>query len=404
MHVSRLMLKDKKILLGVCGSIAAYKAALLIRLLVKAGADVKVIMTPGSVNFITPLTLSTLSKNPVLTDYFQVRTGEWNNHVDLALWADFIVIAPASANTIAKFAVGVCDNLLSAVYLSAKSKVYIAPAMDLDMWVHPATQANIEKLISYGNIIINPASGELASGLIGEGRLAEPEDIVQFLISDISKALPLLGKRALVTAGPTYEAIDPVRFVGNYSSGKMGFAIAEELANKGAEVTLISGPASEQPPLNLKLISITSTDEMLEAVERNFVKSDIIVMSAAVADYKPKKEALEKIKKVDTEFSLELTKTPDILTLLGEKKSSKQILIGFALETENEEENAIKKLNRKNLDFIVLNSLRDKDAGFKSDYNKITIINRDLTKESFALKTKKEVAVDICRKIFQLLK
>jgi phosphopantothenoylcysteine decarboxylase/phosphopantothenate--cysteine ligase len=398
------MLKNKNILLGVCGSIASYKSATLIRLLVKHGANVRVIMTKDACNFIAPLTLSTLSKQPVLTEYFDSQTGSWNNHVELGLWADIFIIAPASANTLAKFANGICDNLLSAVYLSAKCLVYFAPAMDLDMWKHPGTQKNINSLISYGNLMIKPAYGELASGLTGEGRMAEPEDIIKFIHDKYGAGLPLKGKKALVTAGPTYEAIDPVRYIGNHSSGKMGFAIAEELANLGAEVVLVSGPT------NLKLnnkaierIDITSAEEMLQACLSNFKNSHISILSAAVADYKPKKTETLKIKKDSTEFTLELTKTPDILATLGREKKAGQMLIGFALETNNELENAIKKLEKKNLDFIVLNSMNDKGAAFKNDTNKITIIDRDQKIETFDLKSKNEVAVDICKKILDLI-
>jgi phosphopantothenoylcysteine decarboxylase/phosphopantothenate--cysteine ligase len=398
------MLKNKNILLGVCGSIASYKSATLIRLLVKHGANVRVIMTKDACNFIAPLTLSTLSKQPVLTEYFDSQTGSWNNHVELGLWADIFIIAPASANTLAKFANGICDNLLSAVYLSAKCPVYFAPAMDLDMWKHPGTQKNINSLISYGNLMIKPAYGELASGLTGEGRMAEPEDIIKFIHDKYGAALPLKGKKALVTAGPTYEAIDPVRYIGNHSSGKMGFAIAEELANLGAEVVLVSGPT------NLKLnnkaierIDITSAEEMLQACLPNFKNSDISILSAAVADYKPKKAETLKIKKDSTEFTLDLTKTQDILATLGREKKAGQMLIGFALETNNELENAIKKLEKKNLDFIVLNSMNDKGAAFKNDTNKITIIDRDQKIETFDLKSKNEVAIDICKKILDLI-
>ncbi|HEY1056497.1 MAG TPA: bifunctional phosphopantothenoylcysteine decarboxylase/phosphopantothenate--cysteine ligase CoaBC [Emticicia sp.] len=398
------MLKGKKILLGVCGSIASYKSAILIRLLVKAGANVKVIMTEDATHFITPLTLSTLSKNPVYVKYFKQDTGEWNNHVELGLWADLFIIAPASANTLAKLANGLCDNLLSATYLSAKCTVYFAPAMDLDMWKHSATQNNIRRLQSYGNILINPAHGELASGLVGEGRMAEPEEIIDFLSLSITRKLPLEGKKALVTAGPTFEAIDPVRFIGNHSSGKMGYAIAEELHQQGADVTLVSGPTSLL--LNhssIRRIDITSSEEMAEQVIKGFPESDITVMSAAVADYKPKEIASKKIKKDTTEFSIDLVKTTDILSQLGQSKKDNQILIGFALETNDEEENAIKKLQKKNLDFIVLNSLRDEGAGFKGDSNKITIIDKNLKKENFELKSKKDVAADICNKIIELV-
>lgn len=398
------MLEGKNILLGVCGSIASYKSAILTRLLIKAGANVKVIMTEDATHFITPLTLSTLSKNPVFVQYFKQDTGEWNNHVELALWADLYIIAPASANTLAKLANGLCDNLLSATYLSAKCPIYFAPAMDLDMWKHFATQENIRKLQSFGNILINPSYGELASGLVGEGRMAEPEQIVDFLLKEVKKKLPLVGKRALVTAGPTYEAIDPVRFIGNHSSGKMGFALAEELYHKGAEVTLVSGPTSLQVQgTSIKRIDVTSASEMAEQVIKYFPESDITIMSAAVADYRPKEIALSKIKKESSEFTIELVKTTDILSTIGLSKRTNQILVGFALETNDEEVNAIKKLNKKNLDFIVLNSLQDKGAGFKGDSNKVTFIDRDLKKEVFKLKPKKEVAVDICQRIIGLV-
>ena len=398
------MLKNKNILLGICGSIAAYKAAALTRLVVKAGANVKIVMTRDAASFITPLTLATLSKNPVLVEYFKPNTGEWNNHVELGLWADLMIIAPASANTLAKLANGICDNLLSAVYLSARCPVYLAPAMDLDMWKHPATQTNIHKLVEYGNILINPAYGELASGLTGEGRMAEPENIMEFLATELSTGKPLAGKKALVTAGPTYEAIDPVRFIGNHSSGKMGFAIAEELADLGALVTLIAGPVSIQlSNEHIKRIDVTSAEEMLEAVQQNFEESDITVMSAAVADYKVENPAENKIKKSAPQLDLQLSKTTDILATIGKQKRNGQLLVGFALETNNEEDNAIKKLNSKNLDFIVLNSLRDPGAGFKGDNNKITIIDRHLNKQSFELKSKSEVATDICQKIVDLI-
>lgn len=398
------MLTNKNILLGVCGSIASYKSAILTRLLVKAGANVRIVMTRDASNFITPLTLSTLSKQPVLTEYFDPQTGSWNNHVELGLWSDLMIIAPASANTLAKFANGLCDNLLSAVYLSAKCPVYFAPAMDLDMWKHPATQKNISSLISYGNILINPAYGELASGLIGEGRMAEPEEIVRFIENELKKKLPLIGKKALVTAGPTYEAIDPVRFIGNHSSGKMGFALAEKLSALGAEVTLISGPTS----LDLKnktivRIDVNSAEEMLNAALSYFPDSDISIMSAAVADYKPKEVSSIKIKKKIDDFQLPLVKTQDILATLGSQKKQGQILVGFALETNDEEANAIGKLQRKNLDFIVLNSMNDKGGTFRNDNNKITIIDSELNKEVFDLKPKDQVAADICKKILDLI-
>lgn len=394
-----------KVILGICGSIAAYKSAALVRLLVKGGADVKVVMTPDATNFITPLTLSTLSKNPVLVDYFIPETGEWNNHVELGLWADLMLIAPASANTMAKMANGLCDNLLMAVYLSAKCPVYFAPAMDLDMWKHTATQDNIDKIQSFGNILIPPGTGELASGLHGEGRMAEPEEIEAFIIADIKKKLPLANKKALVTAGPTYEAIDPVRFIGNHSSGKMGFAIADELVALGADVTLIAGPTAQvSQQKSIKRVNVTSAAEMLEACVQYFKDSVVCVMSAAVADYTPVTVADKKIKKKDTGFTIDVKKTTDILSELGKQKQSGQLLVGFALETNDEEINAIDKLQRKNLDFIVLNSLKDEGAGFKGDTNKITIIDKDLQKTAYALKSKNEVARDICTKIIELIK
>ena len=399
------MLTNKNILLGVCGSIASYKSASLTRLLIKAGANVKIVMTSDACNFITPLTLSTLSKNLVLTEYFDPKTGNWNNHVELGLWADIFIIAPTTANTLAKFANGICDNLLAAVYLSAKCPVYLAPAMDLDMWKHPATQKNINSLISNGNFIINPAYGELASGLTGDGRMAEPEEIIELISQELKKKLPLAGKKALVTAGPTYEAIDPVRFIGNHSSGKMGYAIAEELSALGANVTLISGPSAlKLVDKNIIRIDVTSAKEMLEASVSNFPGTDISILSAAVSDYRHKEVSALKIKKYSPAFELELVKTSDILTTLGQKKKAGQILVGFALETDNEVANAIKKLEKKNLDFIVLNSLSDEGGAFKNDNNKITIIDRDHHKENFDLKPKNEVAIDICKKILDLLK
>jgi phosphopantothenoylcysteine decarboxylase/phosphopantothenate--cysteine ligase len=399
------MLEGKNVVLGICGSIAAYKSASFIRLLVKIGACVQVVMTPDATNFITPLTLSTLSKNPVLVDYFIPETGEWNNHVELSLWADLFVIAPASANTIAKMANGLCDNLLLAVYLSAKCPVYFAPAMDLDMWKHDATQENISKLQAFGNILIPPGYGELASGLHGEGRMAEPEELIAFLSSDIKKKLPLADQKILVTAGPTYEAIDPVRFIGNHSSGKMGFAIADELTLLGADVILVTGPTAQvSKQRSVKRIDITSAAEMLEACIRHFKDSKACIMSAAVADYTPVSVSQQKIKKQNQNFSVEVKKTTDILSTLGEQKKAGQLLVGFALETSDEEKNAVEKLQKKNLDFIVLNSLNDKGAGFKKDTNKITIIDRHLEKTTYDLKSKTEVAKDICNKIVELIK
>ncbi len=397
------MLDNKNILLGVCGSIASYKSALLVRLLVKAGANVKVIMTKDALSFITPLTLSTLSKNEVLFNYYDEKTGNWNNHVDLALWADLIVIAPITANTLAKFANGICDNLITATYLSAKSPVYFAPAMDLDMWQHPSTSNNVNQLLNFGNLLISPGFGELASGLNGEGRMAEPEEIVEFIIDKFTKQ-PLNGKKALVTAGPTYEQIDPVRFIGNHSSGKMGFALAEELNNLGAEVVLICGPTHQVTKLkNISRIDVTSAEEMLNACLANFDSYDICIMSAAVADYKALNIAPEKIKKSDDIFNIALQRTTDILQTLGKKKTKKQVLVGFALETHNEEIFAKEKLVKKNADFIVLNSLNDEGAGFKGDNNKIKIIDRDFKITSYELKPKKEVAKDICQKILELI-
>ena len=396
------MLAGKKILLGVTASIAAYKSAVLIRLLIKEGASVKVIMTPSSQEFITPLTLATLSKNPVLTDFVKDNTCEWNNHVDLGLWADAFVIAPASANTIAKMANGLCDNLLLASYLSARCHVFLAPAMDLDMFQHGATQANLKKIQSFGNSIIQPTFGELASGLIGTGRMAEPEEIVKSLQTFFNNGQRLKGKKVLVTAGPTHEAIDPVRFIGNHSTGKMGFAIAEALANEGAEINLISGPTQQHtihPLVNVQ--TVTSAEEMFNACNQYFATTDIAVLSAAVADYRPIVKASQKIKKKDEVLTLELTKTHDIAASLGKQKSNGQIIVGFALETEEEKANALKKLESKNFDLIVLNSLNDKGAGFGHDTNKVTIIDRQHQTHSFDLKTKKEVAHDIVEAIIQ---
>lgn len=394
-----MSLANKNIVIAVCGSIAAYKIAHLTRLLVKEKASVQIIMTKEAAEFITPLTLSTLSNNPVLIDYFDPKTGEWNNHVHIGLQADLILVAPATANTIGKLANGICDSLLTAVYLSAKCPVFIAPAMDLDMWKHPSTQNNIRLLQSYGNTIIHPGNGELASGLIGEGRLAEPEEMLHFIEKSFSIDLPLIGRQALVTAGPTHEAIDPVRFIGNHSSGKMGYALAKQLSELGAQVTLISGPTALESPKNVHRISITSAQEMLEAVEQYFIQSDIIVMSAAVADYTPIEVATQKIKKKEDHFAISLKKTTDILATVGNKKTEKQLLIGFALETEHEIENAKSKLIRKNLDLIVLNSMQDKGAGFATDTNKVTVIDRFEHIQEYTLKSKEEVAKDICQLI-----
>ncbi len=397
------MLKNKNIILGVCGSIAAYKSAFLVRLLVKAGANVKVILTPDGSNFITPLTLATLSKNPVYTQYFEAETGVWSNHVELGLWADLLVIAPISANTLSKLSNGICDNLLTAVYLSAKCPVYVAPAMDLDMWKHESTQQNIARIESFGNTVISPAKGELASGLYGEGRMAEPEEIISFLETALKKQLPLYGKKAMVTAGPTYEPIDPVRFIGNHSSGKMGFALADALAALGASVTLISGPTAQKSTQPLTRIDVVTAADMYQACHSFFGETDITVMCAAVADYKPKKIATQKIKKQENNLVLELEKTTDILASLGRSKTKNQILVGFALETHDEENYAKGKLEKKNLDLVVLNSLNDPGAGFKSDTNKITIFNRQLERSVFEVKSKTDVAKDICNAILKLL-
>lgn len=393
------MLHGKKILLGITGSIAAYKAAFLVRLLVKNGAEVKVVMSDDAQNFITPLTLSTLSKNPVYSSFVLNNEGEWTNHVELGLWADVMLIAPATANTLAKMANGICDNLLLAAYLSARCKVLLAPAMDLDMYAHPATQKNLQQLASFGNIVLPVGNGELASGLSGNGRMMEPEDMVVYLGGFFNTSLSLKGKRVMVTAGPTYENLDPVRFIGNHSTGKMGFAIAEEFAARGAEVTLIAGPGNLTTNVsNINRINVISAADMFREAVPCFANCDIAVMSAAVADYTPAVVSDSKIKKKEEEFNITLTKTKDILAELGKMKKNGQVLVGFALETDNEEENAKKKLESKKLDFIVLNSLRDAGAGFGHDTNKISIIDKTGV-TSFGIKTKKEVAADIVNKI-----
>ncbi|WP_392438099.1 bifunctional phosphopantothenoylcysteine decarboxylase/phosphopantothenate--cysteine ligase CoaBC [Cruoricaptor ignavus] len=388
------MLKGKKILLIVTGGIAAYKSALIVRLLVKAGAEVRVVMTADAANFVTPLTLSTLSKNDVYQDFFG-SNGSWNNHVELALWADAVLVAPCTANTLGKMVHGICDNLAVAVYLSAKCPVFIAPAMDLDMYAHPSTRQNLAAAEDFGNIIIPAESGELASGLTGEGRLAEPENIIGILRGYFGRtATSLSGKKFLVTAGPTYEAIDPVRFIGNHSSGKMGFALAEEAAERGAEVVIISGPtALSALHRNIILHRVTTAREMFDKVFQFFDDVDVAIASAAVADYRPKETATEKIKKKEDEMTLELVKNPDILRTMGERKAG-QKLVGFALETQNEEENAMGKLRSKNLDMIVLNSLRSEGAGFRNDTNHIKILTEKTTRE-YSLKPKKGVAADI---------
>lgn len=397
------ILSGKNVLLGVTAGIAAYKAAFLVRLFVKKGAQVKVVMTPSAKEFVTPLTLSTLSKNEVFSSFTNEEddNAQWNNHVELGLWADLFVIAPATANTLSKMAHGTSDNLLLATYLSAKCPVYYAPAMDLDMYKHPSTTATFEKLDSFRNIQIPAEEGELASGLSGKGRMAEPEHIISFIENHLLQQMPLQGKKMLVTAGPTYEAIDPVRFIGNHSSGKMGYAVAEAAAKLGAEVFLVSGPVNiSLENSRVKIIPVTSAKDMYKAAHTYFPTCDIAVLSAAVADYRPKQVASEKIKKNDSSLTLELEKTQDILKSLGEIKKH-QFLVGFALETQNELENAKSKLKKKNLDLIVLNSLKDKGAGFKADTNKVTLINKDNKVQRFAVKPKTEVANDILQYIIE---
>ncbi|MEQ6121859.1 bifunctional phosphopantothenoylcysteine decarboxylase/phosphopantothenate--cysteine ligase CoaBC [Reichenbachiella sp. MALMAid0571] len=390
------MIEGKKILLGVCGSIAAYKSAFLVRLLVGLGAEVKVIMTTSATDFITPLTLATLSKTPVSLDFVKNKEGEWENHVELGLWADLILIAPASANTIAKLANGICDNLLCAVYLSARCPVMLAPAMDLDMYQHLSTVENLSKLQKYGNQILDAEHGELASGLVGQGRMAEPENILEHIKTFFQNKQKLVGKTALVTAGPTHEQIDPVRFIGNNSSGKMGVAIAEVLANQGATVHLISGPGVKDiSHEHISSHKVKSADDMYECVNGLFDKVDIAVFAAAVADYKPSTVALQKIKKSDSTMNIELIKNKDIAAEMGKLKKKGQFTVGFALETENEEMNAMEKLKKKNFDMIVLNSLNDNGAGFSLDTNKISIFSVKNEPRHFSLKTKKQVAEDI---------
>jgi len=397
------VLKGKKILLGISGGIAAYKTANLVRLFIKSGAEVQVIMTPSAKDFVTPLTLGTLSKKEVFSAFYEPddENAKWNNHVELALWADLMLIAPATANTMSKMANGGCDNLLLATYLSAKCKVYFAPAMDLDMYKHESTHENFKKLHSFGNIMIPAESGELASGLSGEGRMAEPENIIKFIEEDITQSLPLRGKKVLVTAGPTYEPIDPVRFIGNHSSGKMGFDIATALADKGAEITLVSGPTHlSVQHSNINLVRVMSAQNMYEACHHIYKDTDIVVAAAAVADYKPKHIATQKIKKSDETLVIELEKNKDILASLGAIKEH-QFLVGFALETQNEIENAKLKIQKKNLDLIVLNSLNNQGAGFGGTTNKVTFIDKNFNVEHFPLKSKEEVAQDIVNKIVE---
>ena len=394
------MLKGKHIILGVTGSIAAYKAATLTRLLVKEGANVKVVMTPLAKEFITPLTMATLSKSPIMVDFYNPENGDWNSHVDLGLWADLYLIAPASANTIGKMAGGIADNLLLTTYLSAKCPVMVAPAMDLDMYKHPATQRNLKVLQSFGNIIIEPESGELASGLIGKGRMEEPEKIVSFITDYFARQADFKDKKVVVTAGPTYEKIDPVRFIGNYSSGKMGLAIAEELAGRGAEVVLVCGPVNLKTCHSaIRRVDVESAAQMYEVTSKEFVNSDVAVLSAAVADFTPKEKADHKIKRGKDDLLLELLPTKDIAAELGRIKTASQLLVGFALETNDEEVNALSKMQRKNLDMIVLNSLNDKGAGFSVDTNKVTILDKAGDKTVYELKTKVEVAKDIVDQI-----
>jgi len=397
------MLRGKKIILGITGSIAAYKSATLVRLLVKQGAKVKVIMTPLAKEFITPLTLATLSNNPILVDFFNPENGDWNSHVDLGLWADAYIIAPATANTIGKMVTGVADNLLLTTYLSAKCPVFIAPAMDLDMFAHPSTKNNLQTLKSFGNKIIEPTVGQLASGLEGKGRMEEPENIVRY-IDDFFTPKKMAGKKVLITAGPTYEKIDPVRYIGNFSSGKMGFALAESCARQGAEVTLITGPVnlSARHP-NIRRIDVDSAEEMYKAVMNRFYKMDGAILCAAVADFTPIQKFDSKIKREKQNLILELKPTNDIAAAVGKIKGGEQFVVGFALESDNEEQNAIGKMERKNLDFIVLNSLQDHNTGFGFDTNKVSIIHRSGMKKKYELKSKLDVADDIVNEINTLI-
>lgn len=398
------MLKGKHIIVGITGGIAAYKTAILVRLLVKAGAEVQVVMTPNAREFITPVTLSTLSGKPVISEFFTANTGEWHSHVDLGLWADVMVIAPATASTIGKMANGVADNMLVTTYLSAKAPVFVAPAMDLDMMRHPSTRRNLDLLRSYGNHIIEPAEGELASHLCGKGRMEEPENIVKVLDAFFESSQDLAGKKMLVTAGPTYERIDPVRFIGNYSSGKMGYAIADEAASRGADVTIVSGPVSVVPSHpGVRVVRVESAFEILAECEKLFGDTDIAVMAAAVADYRPADPKTSKIKREkDNVDSLVLTMNPDIAATLGRSKRPGQITVGFALETDDEHNNADRKLKAKNFDMIVMNSLKDSGAGFQTDTNKISIHYADGRRLDYGLKPKTEVASDIIDNIVSL--
>ena len=399
-----MRLEGKKIILGITGSIAAYKAAMLLRLLVKEGAEVQVVITASGKEFITPVTLSALSGNPVISEFFGANDGTWNSHVDLGLWADLMLVAPATASTIAKMANGLADNMLVTTYMSAKCPVFIAPAMDLDMFAHPTTHKNLEILKSFGNTIIEPAEGELASGLTGKGRMEEPENITEIVVEYFSSTKKLKGKTFLVTAGPTYEKIDPVRFIGNYSSGKMGYAIAEQLADCGAEVVLISGPVSLTiKNRNITLVKVETAEEMYKESLAHFPETNGAIMCAAVADFTPVKVANQKTKRAKDNWNLELRPTKDVAKSLGEVKKENQLLVGFALESTDEVNNARLKLERKNLDFIILNSLNEEGAGFQVDTNKITIIDRNNNQQFFELKSKKEVAIDIVDKIISII-
>ncbi|MDX8339922.1 bifunctional phosphopantothenoylcysteine decarboxylase/phosphopantothenate--cysteine ligase CoaBC [Draconibacterium sp. IB214405] len=398
-----MRLKGKNIILGITGSIAAYKAAMLLRLFIKEGAEVQVVITPAGKEFITPVTLSALSNKPVISEFFGANDGSWNSHVDLGLWADVMVIAPATASTLGKMANGIADNMLITTYLSAKCPVMVAPAMDLDMFAHPSTQRNISIIKEYGNIIVEPGEGELASGLEGKGRMEEPEKILEAVVHQLEVKKKLLNKSYLVTAGPTFEKIDPVRFIGNYSSGKMGYAIAEELAEQGAEVTLVSGPVSVSTTKpGIKVVKVESAEEMYTASVDCFSESDGAIMCAAVADFTPAKKEEQKTKRGKENWEIELTPTKDIAAELGKLKAEAQLLVGFALETNDEITNAQNKLQKKNLDFIVLNSLQDEGAGFGVDTNKITILEKGNKSTEFELKSKVDVAKDIVAKIIEL--
>lgn len=399
-----MSLKGRRILIGITGSIAAYKIPLLIRLLKKAGAEVKVIMTEAATDFVTPLTLSTLSENPVFIDPFDKRTGSWHSHIELGNWADIFVIAPVSANTLAKMAIGNADNLLMTTYLAARCPVFFAPAMDLDMYKHPTTQRNIEIIRTYGHRLIEPKEGELASGLCGAGRMEEPEEMARIIGDFLKSAKPFEGKKVLISAGPTYENIDPVRFIGNYSSGKMGFALAEVFAQKGASVTLVTGPVSLNTPQgDIKRIDVISSDQMYTACKNLAPQANAIIMAAAIADYQPQTVSKQKLKKSSKNLRIDLRPTHDILSELSKNKKPGQVIAGFALETENELDNARQKLQNKNVDMIVLNSLSEPEAGFKTDTNKVTILHRSGEVKEYDLKPKTEVATDIANYIFDLL-